>query len=461
MISEIQSEPESADAIVNKYTFELSRLTISEHIFKSTFTAVTQLLDRKNINLETLATEQSIVTQTFANPRHKAIALQTLRQLGKLEPIPEIHWRVDRGREEYDRRLGFDVTGFLAERKKEATESTRPILLEIGPGNGNHKHERQGMISGYDDYSLSDKLYYPLAPVIEQCLNIQAIEKGSGAKLSPEEQEALANILYKTLVIADGGTESDSITYDNEVLSALRRDINTLPSFAPALANKLGKSTMVPDTISTRDENGSVIYPYKNSFNDFSPAVQNALSYIQHNADSVFAPDLKNIDSHQYIDAFAPNTIIGDISDISRLADNQIDVELAVRSTVYSREENYVTFLKDLSAKLRDGGVAIDDSIRDNDGWYYRFAEIAEALENIPDKLEIMVILGPGFPGEDQRSDRVPLAIAITKKGSSREALTTHLNPGNELVAFEDLVADPTYLRSLDTTGLTATKLGY
>jgi hypothetical protein len=63
-------------------------------------------------------------------------------------------------------------------------------------------------------------------------------------------------------------------------------------------------------------------------------------------------------------------------------------------------------------------GSALDDSIRDNDGWYYRFAEIIKAREQFKNETEILVILGPGFPGEDYQQERVPLSLIITKEGS-------------------------------------------
>jgi len=100
------------------------------------------------------------------------------------------------------------------------------------------------------------------------------------------------------------------------------------------------------------------------------------------------------------------------------------------------------------------------DSIRDNDGWYYRLAEVYKAQQKVQGRLEVLVVLGPGFPGEDYRQTEVPLAMIMTKQGSSEILAKKHLLPGNRLVKLEELIQDEEYLKSLDTTGWTAEQAG-
>jgi hypothetical protein len=120
--------------------------------------------------------------------------------------------------------------------------------------------------------------------------------------------------------------------------------------------------------------------------------------------------------------------------------------------------EDYENFLTTLVDKLKTGGIALDDSIRDNDGWYYRFAEIIKAREQFKNETEILVILGPGFPGEDYQQERVPLSLIITKEGSSKELIASQLEPNCEVISFDELTNDEKYLASLDSTGLTYTR---
>jgi hypothetical protein len=331
------------------------------------------------------------------------------------------------------------------------------ILLEIGPGSGAHKYSRQKN-RGYEDYGLSDRIYYPLAPLIEKLINFNALEKNINQIISTDERKKLADFIYKTLIIQEGQTTLDNFSYDNEAQQLLRKDINNLKIILPKIASRLKNTTSVPETISSRNEEGKVIYPNKISVDDFSPSLLTAKKNLDNNFTNYLVKDWENKDYFNLIDAFPANTMIGDIKDINRLADNQIDVELAVRSTVYSRHEDYENFLTTLVDKLKTGGIALDDSIRDNDGWYYRFAEIIKAREQFKNETEILVILGPGFPGEDYQQERVPLSLIITKEGSSKELIASQLEPNCEVISFDELTNDEKYLASLDSTGLTYTR---
>jgi hypothetical protein len=132
-------------------------------------------------------------------------------------------------------------------------------------------------------------------------------------------------------------------------------------------------------------------------------------------------------------------------------------VELAMRSTVYKRGEDYVLFLTTLLSRMAEKGVIVDDSIRDNDGWYYRIAEVWEAKKRMQGvNPEVLVVLGPGFEGEDVRQDLVPLAMVVTKNGTSKELAEKYLQQGYQLATLEDLASNLEYLKTLDKTGWTA-----
>lgn len=454
---QLSQHPEDKHEIINEYTQELQSEKISTSFFRGEFKTIAELLNRKNINLKTLSTEQSLSLQKLSKPEYKQVAFRTLARMNKLEPIPEIHWEVDRGPDEYNRRLGIHVGNVLENLQEFPLTGEPKILLEIGPGSGAHKYSRQ-QNKGYEDYGLSDRIYYPLAPLIEKLINFDVLEKEINLNLSSDERKKLADFIYKTLVIQEGQTNLDDFSYNQEVQLLLQKDINNLKSILPKLASHLKDTTSVPQTISSRNEEGKVIYPNKISMETFSPSLHAAKKMLDSDLANYLINDWDNKDYFSLIDAFPANTMIGDIKDIDRLADNQIDVELAVRSTVYSRHEDYENFLTTLVDKLKTGGVALDDSIRDNDGWYYRFAEIIKAREQFKNETEILVILGPGFPGEDHQQERVPLSMIITKEGSSKELIASQLEPNCEVVTFDELTADEKYLASLDNTGLTYTR---
>ena len=454
---QLSQHPENKHEIIKEYSQELRSEKISTTFFRAEFKTIAELLNRKNINLETLSTEQSALLKNFSNTGYKQVAFRALARMDKLEPIPEIHWEIDRGPEEYNRRLGIHVGNVLENLQEFPLTGEPKILLEIGPGSGAHKYSRQ-QNKGYEDYGLSDRIYYPLAPLIEKLIDFDTLEKDINQTLSSDERKKLADFIYKILVIQEGQTTQDNFSYDDEVQQLLQKDINNLKKILPKIASCLKETNSVPETISSRDEEGRVIYPNKISVETLSPSLQTVKKNLDNNFTNYLVKDWENKDYFSLIDAFPANVMIGDIKDIDRLANNQIDVELAVRSTVYSRHEDYEKFLTILVEKLKTGGVAIDDSIRDNDGWYYRFAEIIKAREQFKNETEILVILGPGFPGEDYQQDRVPLSMIITIEAYSKELIASQLEPNCEVVTFDELTNDEKYLASLDNTGLTYTR---
>lgn len=463
----IKSKPEQAEIYVNNFTAELNKELPKEQVVRAQFKTIASLLDRENIDLKTFEKGQEMVLGSLIKGTMRASFLQTLNRMGKLSPIPEIHWRVDRSNEEYSRRLGINLVQFLQDNA--VGSKRKKILLEIGPGSGMAKKERASLniSENYQDIALSDKLYYPLSSVIEKIIDYTKLEKEiaketgqvGNIELTLQERGQLADFIYKVLIIKEGQTSSDTFLYDEQNQALLTQDINNLREIISSqLATRLRASSEVPDTISMH-RGGKVVYPYKLKTSSWSPALQVAKKLLEGNPTQFMRANLEQTDCYSLIDAFPANVMVGDLSQIEKLKTNQIDVELAVRSTVYKDGEEYIKFLQQLIDRLSDGGVAIDDSIRDNDGWYYRIAEVLEAKEKTKKDVEILVILGPGFPGEDKRQDKVPLSMIITKKGSSENLIRKNLLAGYEIIKLEDLISQNDYLESLDDTGLTKRKI--
>jgi len=455
-VNEEADKGRSLPKLINEFSAELDR-PLDEQIVRTQFKSIAELLNRENIDLGQYERVSVLVLQgLLKDPEKRRVTLVTLSRMGKLEPIPEIHWRVDRSLEDYNRRLGINLSGFLEEKGQHKPNQK---LLEIGPGSGMSKLERaeQGMNKYYNEISLSDKIYYPLVQVIEKLLDFEKIEAESGEALSEEDRYTLADFLYKSMVIANGQTAQDTFEYNEQIQTAIGKDINNLKQILPNVTENFRLTQTVPQSISTRDSQGNVVYPYKIEQAKQTVAFQKAKELLDKTITEYLRADWQEVDYHELIDAFPPNVLLGDIKDITRLSPNQIDVELGVRSTVYIRGEEYEKFLGDLFERLSPGGVVIDDSIRDNDGWYYRIAEVLAAKDKNPDQnMEVMVVLGPGFSGEDYRQDSVPLAMIATKDGSHKALTEKYLKDGHKLVRLEDLAADSAYLKTLDKTGWTA-----
>jgi len=429
-------------------------------MIRTHFKAMAELLSSSNVDLSKLEQRQALVLRSLLkDPEQKGIILSTLSRMGKLEPIPEIHWRVDRSIEELKRRGGLDVIGFWKEKSQQKGRKLK--FLEFGPGNGRAARERAE--AGLDKYlnvmAMSDQVYYPLAPIIEKLLDFDKLQVEIGQELSLKDRQLLADIIYKTIIIEPQQTERDNFDYDDQNREYLKRDINALKKILSEVANYLNQVKVVPQHISSRDDQGNVIYPYKIRVSEQSESFQKAKSALDRQLTGFLKSNWQEVDYHELIDAFPPNVMIGDLSDIKRLSPDQLDATEGWRSTVYKRGEDYIRFLTTELSRMADGGTIIDDSIRDNDGWYYRIAEVWEAKKRMHGvNPEVLVVLGPGFEGEDVRQDLVPLAMMVTKNGSSRELAEKYLQQGYQLVNLEDLAQNLEYLRSLDKTGWTATR---
>ncbi len=441
---------------VNRFVAELQQTRPDEQVIRSQFKDIAYLLERKEVDLSQFESQQALVLAgLLKDPEKRAITLSTLARMGRLEPIPEIHWRVDRSMADYDRRFGIDLAGFL---KEKSAQKPNQKLLEIGPGSGVSKEERAraGLANLYNELALSDKIYYPLASVVEKLIDFEALQAATGLELSAEDRSRLADFIYKCIVVAKGETSKDNFSYNPEYRKSLATDINALKTILPQIQENLRLAQAVPDQTSVRDANGNTTYPYKIQVADQSPAFQKAKNALENNITGYLRPNWQEADYHQFIQAFPANVMIGDLSDIKRLLPNQLDVELATRSTVFASGEKYTEFLSNLTDRMASQGVIIDDSIRDLDGYYYRFHELESVLSQKREPFEALVVLGPGFEGQDLRQDRVPLAMIVTKQGSSKNLAEKFKLPGFEIKPLKEVMQDTQYLQSLDKTGRTA-----
>ena len=448
------------EQVIGDMIAELESEKKSENVIRSRFKNIASLLDRKDIDLGSFETDQDFNLKTLlANEDAKGATFRVLSRMGKLAPVPEIHWRVDRNLEEYERRFGIDLDGFLEARAKE--KNNKQVLLEIGPGSGVGKKERAGLnlSSDYQDFALSDKIYFPLAGLVEKLINFQKLEKDLEIELSQDMRTQLADFVYKTLVIKKEQTSQDRFEYDDKITKMITDDVNLLKQAIPGIGEKIDSAKVVPSTISSRNDKGDVIYPYKIDANKWPQSMRKAKDKLGSDFSNYLIENWQNKDFYELIDAFPANVMLGDLRQIEKLKDNQIDVELAVRSTVYARDEDYVNFMRELVDKVKDEGIVCDDSVRDNDGWYYRLAELFELKKATKDNLEIIIMLGPGFPGEDYRSNDAPMSMYITKNGQSYELLSKFVLPEFKLKRLEDLIFDGRYLKSLDPQGATYKKV--
>ncbi len=400
-------------------------------------------LQEKDVDLRRYEKLQKQTVTSFDAFHLGTALLQGFHARGLLAPVPEIHWRVDRTAEEYNRRFGFDVKQFLAHF---ARDGKQQLLLEFGPGNGTYKKDRGQSVAGYIDLALCDKLYYPLNKLIGNILDFEKLQP-----INDEEKGLICDFLYRILVIKEGQTAFDHFEYDQDVLEALKQNPQQLIHHLIRKAPLLKTVDCVPQTISTRDSTGNVIYPYKLA----KPQTENfarICEALATNLQTYFVAPGETINIYDHIPAYPAGTIVSDFKDVKNLKDKQLDVALGVRSTVYLRGQDYIEFMGNVANKLNTNGIYVDDNVRDNDGWYYRIAELLEVQKNTDN--DIYIITGKGFEGEDfNQNEAVPLAVVLTKDEEKLQYLKEHLEPGHELKKLDEVANDNNYLSQLDATG--------
>lgn len=443
---------EKSEEVVRTTTNNLRRETAREKIVSGRFRLLAEVFkDRPiaSVDLDEFAAKQEV-----ASERAKNLYLRALSERGELKMIPEIFWKVDRGSDEYRERFGFDINSFLQHIKGKKKKT----ILEFGPGSGQQRQEREaaGLGKHYNDFALADTLYYPLSRVIEQLLDWEKLESKVGKKLLPAEKQFFTDMLYKMIVVEDDETGKPDFAYAKQRIDRINSDPNALKDILREVSLKLGTTTALPDSYSTV-ENGKTVYPQQIVVADHlsEPHLKIVQLLLGEQMDEMLKKDM---DVYDCIPAQPEGMIIDHFDTIDTLS-QQIDVAVAVRSTVYLEGEQYIKFLKNLTERLRSDGVIIDDSIRENFGRRYRVAEFLQVQQEVQqtlvgEKISFQVILGPGI-GEDDIS-QAPMALVISREKNYTAEIQALLQQGYSIVELNEyseyISHDRALLNRLDAT---------
>ncbi len=443
---------------------ELAQENAAQASARSFFVSQSSLLASGNgVSLRECADSQRFVAEAFADDGTKAILLKALQKQRKLAHVPEIFWEVDRPGEDYQRRLGVDMIAFLREF---ADQNKQKTLVEFGPGNGTFALERakDPIISKrYANLGICDKVYYPLTPLIEQLIDWETLARDSEAALTTAERREFADFFYKVVVLQPGTTQFKNLVYDQAVQRDLDADASSIRSHLLKKAPLLTSTEEVPSVTCGRDEEGRVFYPH-HIRRSSSPAFAAACRSLAQNAERYIRKDK---DVYSLIPAYPPGVMISDFMNIDHLKDQEIDIALGIRSTVYLRGAQYIRFMLEMGKKLTNDGCYIDDNARDNDGWYYRIAELLEVKKHADPSMQIKIIIGPALEKEDhaQNAAGVPLGVVMTKDPAkiayleqklAQAPADTRTGAGYRLVDVQELSQQSEYLRTLDHSGRVA-----
>ncbi len=444
-------------AVIQKQVEDIQRETLEHKFLAGEYAFVAEILrqqERGTIDLQ----EYSLQLANMS-PHKKEIYLRVLQERGQLKPIPEIHWRVDRSNEEYIRRFGFDILSLLQNR---ATD-TKQILLELGPGSGQSKAERaeSPVMEHYIDIGLADTLYYPISRFIENSIDWETLKKRLPAEFvcTPAVQSIFCDALAKTLLISNGQTSQDTFTYAEDRIKRLTQNPEELKLILAEIAQEFLVTHTVPSTISTRDSHGTVQYTNKISLTD--PALME-IKKIFCAEPKMF---LRHHSGYEAVPAHPEGMLLGDFDSVQSIQSNSVDIAFGARSTVYKRDEEYVGFVLEMMRILKKGGIYFDDSIRDNDGWYYRLAEMAKIVKDLEvkqkEKFYTYIILGPGFEHEDYAKDNVPLAFVMGKETDVQTEIQHILqqDQGFRMVPFQEYIGQHREIAKLDTNAYTLNRL--
>jgi len=435
---------------------EIKNETAAQSILREKFVAIAEILDQEEIDLSKYNEDNVLSLKGLEDPKNKALFLRALNAIGKLKPIPEIFWRVDRDLEEYSGRFGVDVADLL---KQLASGDRKKIILELGPGSGKSKEERtkQGISDNYSDFALSDQAYYSLASVFRNVLDYKKIESEVGP-LSETEKGFLADYLYKVLAIEKGQTAKDNFGYDRAVMEGITDDPNNLKQFVGQLEEKLKIANEIPTDFRTANESGETVYPSKIKISEQPEKIQQAISLLG-DLNSYLDQEKMAGDLYEAIDIHPAGLVIGDFSELKKLKPGQIDLALAVRSTVYKENSEYQQYLDNIYHSLTDEGVVIDDSVRENFGRDYRLDDLFNLQKKLGPEAKVYVVIGPGVKGEDYNQETVPMAFVLSKNEDKIKTVGENLRTGCRLEAINTVVADEKFLMSLDQTGRIKTRV--
>ncbi|MFH1291719.1 MAG: hypothetical protein ABIH87_00785 [bacterium] len=428
---------------IEKIIEDLSKENKKQQAISGRFRKVAGLLQGREPgsikDIERYSHDQEVMLAELEKAGGKALLLRALQSRGELAPIPELFWKVDRNTEEYEERFGFDPNKLLSQL---AEEGRQKVLVEFGPGSGTSKNERHqaGLDKSFVDVAVADKLYYSLGQLVENMIDWNKLENRVREKINTADRKLLADALYKLMMVGDGQIGQPDFEYSQERVGQLSQDPNSIRDILPQVCQSIGQIDSVPSDYSEVKSDGTRVYPDRQDLSQVSNQVKSELA--KHMVD--YIKDKEQVaDVYDQVPAHPAGMMIGDFSRIQALADQQIDVAMGVRSTVYKEGEEYDDFMLEMFSKLNFGGVYVDDNIRENFGASYRVDQLRNIVnkwneENSGQEINVNIILGPGVKGEDDRKREVPMALVASKNTDHTYLVGPMLKSGYRLVRLED-----------------------
>jgi hypothetical protein len=442
---------------------ELEKESSFQEMLHAQFSKIAELLTQPDIDLGKYAKAQELILRSLeiSGQNNEGLYLRALNAMGKLRPAPEIYWKVDRRAEDYNRRLGVNLPGVLRDFADESTG--KKTLLEFGPGSGVAKHDlsMQGAASKYNEFSMSDAVYYDLATPIEHLIDFKKLQQDAGAELTTEERSSLIEYIKTCILVQAGGARKEKVEYDQDSLGRITRDPNALKEIMKEAGTKMQQAEMTPTSRVVELPDGPH-YRQKFNVNEQSGNWQKARALLMQDTGEYIRADVNETDVYDQLNAHPTGIMLGDFSEIKSLKSGQIDVALGVRSTVYVDREQYAGFMATVCDKLRNGGIYIDDNVRENFGQYYRLAELLDLQRELSDRrsqgavdydISIYLVIGEGVAEEDYKKVDAPISVVIAKGRADVSAITKNLNKGSRLVPLIEVGRDQKYLKSLDKDG--------
>ncbi len=240
----------------------------------------------------------------------------------------------------------------------------------------------------------------------------------------------------------------------------ISRDISQInTALAETFKSKLGEAKVVPSTISSRNNLGEVIYPNKIELEGLTRNTQIALQKLVNSGPRYLYQKtftLRDNAFYEKIDVDIAGVIFSEMHRLSRLKSGSIDLEIAMRSSVYYSDEKYGELIKQIFEKLSDRGMTIDDSIRNNDGNGYRLDaayEMKRTYEKLGQPIYIYIVMGPGFDNEDYAENlNVPKCMVMTKDPTNLEIIKRHTYGSGkvEILEIDELVKLKGYIGRLN-----------
>ncbi len=467
LLTEVRHQLDKGPADIDEVLVELKKENALQEMLRVQFIKIAETLGGDHVDLNSYRQRQELILESLqSTPEHpqwssEGLYLRALSAMGKLRPMPELFWRVDRRVQDYDRRLGIDTTKFLAD-----VGRSRPgdkTLVEFGPGSGVAKHQRIANRTGheYADFAMSDAVYYDPSVPMDALLDYEKMEKALGTSLTHDERRELVEYLKTVMAIEQGKTGDDTLTYDENTRQRLEQNPNAFKQIMAEMGAKISDAETIPTSDAVETPDGPR-YLKKRTIQQLSPAVQRARELLTQDMKAYTKNNLDGIDLYDHLNAHPAGIILGEFNEVARLKDEQIDVALGVRSTVYVERKRYGQFIQDVCAKLKDGGIYIDDNVRENFGRYYRFTELQQVEKDlqrlrqdraIDFDISIFIIIGKGIEGEDYKQEDAPLSVVIARGTAPMDAITSNLQPGCRIVPLDDVLLNKNYLRSLDAEG--------